>query len=173
MGDKNFGYFHAIASGRRNVNKFSMPEDKEGLLVFDEEKIVQIITKYFQDIFITTSSRCKETVAQAINPCISHEMNERLIAELSDEEIKTALFSIHPDKAPGPYGFSASSTVSYSFLVNGAAQGNVQPQRCIRQETLCPHSFSSFVVKFSLDYVGELRQKVNSLAFVSLSEVLE
>ncbi|CAA7058134.1 unnamed protein product [Microthlaspi erraticum] len=48
-----------------------------------------------------------KNVAQAIQPCITPEMNETLISDPTPTEIKEALFSISPDKAPGPDGFSA------------------------------------------------------------------
>lgn len=108
LGDKNSGYFHAISRGRRATNRFSILEDNDEKPVFEEEEIVQVINDYFQDLFITRSIRCLETVAQAIKPCISTETNESLIAIPTTEEIREALFSIHPDKAPGPDGFSAS-----------------------------------------------------------------
>lgn len=76
--------------------------------MYEEEKIVQVINEYFQDIFITRSSECSEMVAQAIETCISAETNEKLIAAPTASEIRTTLFSIHPDKAPGPDGFPAS-----------------------------------------------------------------
>ncbi|CAA7018492.1 unnamed protein product [Microthlaspi erraticum] len=107
LGDKNSGYFHAITRGRRLVNKLAILEDAQGTAVYEEEKIVQVISTYFQDIFITRSSNCVETVNQAIQPCISEETNALLIADPTPEEIKAALFSINPDKAPGPDGFSA------------------------------------------------------------------
>lgn len=47
-------------------------------------------------------------VDKALSPCISSEVNERLTAIPSDSEVKAAMFAIHPDKAPGPDGFSAS-----------------------------------------------------------------
>ncbi|CAA7058564.1 unnamed protein product [Microthlaspi erraticum] len=105
--DKNSGYFHAVTRGRRAVNKLAVLEDAQGTAVYEEEKIVQVISAYFQDIFISRSSSCEETVHQAIHPCISEETNETLIRELTPEEIKAALFSISPDKASGPDGFSA------------------------------------------------------------------
>lgn len=32
--------------------------------------------------------------------------NEAIIAEVSEQEVKTALFSMYPDKSPGPDGMS-------------------------------------------------------------------
>ncbi|CAA7043726.1 unnamed protein product [Microthlaspi erraticum] len=54
------------------------------------------------------SSHTDEIVNQSICPSISNETNERLIKTPSDEETRSAIFSIHPDKAPGPDGFSDS-----------------------------------------------------------------
>ncbi|CAA7019014.1 unnamed protein product [Microthlaspi erraticum] len=108
LGDKNSGYFHAVTRGRKAVNKFSVLEEREGQPVYEEEDFVRVISAYFQNIFITRSPQCSETVSQAIKPCITKETNERLIAIPSNEEIRAALFAIHPDKAPGPDGFSAS-----------------------------------------------------------------
>lgn len=108
LGDKNSGYFHATTRGRRAVNKFSTIEDSEGQAVFEEPEIVEVITSYFQDLFVTKSSNCTETVAQALQPCVSIAENDRLIADPTPAEIKAALFSIHPDKAPGLDGFPAS-----------------------------------------------------------------
>lgn len=44
---------------------------------------------------------------KALKPCVSRDQNERLKQIPSAEEIKDATFAIHPDKAPGPDGFSA------------------------------------------------------------------
>ncbi|CAA7057124.1 unnamed protein product [Microthlaspi erraticum] len=86
LGDRNSGYFHAVTRGRRTINKLAVIEDNEGTAI---------------------SSNCVDIVNQAIQPCITPETNEVLITDPSPEEIKEALFSINPDKAPGPDGFSA------------------------------------------------------------------
>ncbi|CAA7044062.1 unnamed protein product [Microthlaspi erraticum] len=100
--------YEFVTRGRRAINRFSILEDKEGSPVYEEAEIVEVINSYFQDLFITKSTTCVETVAQALKPCVSPETNEALIAIPTTDEIKSALFSIHPDKAPGPDGFSAS-----------------------------------------------------------------
>ncbi|CAA7020450.1 unnamed protein product [Microthlaspi erraticum] len=118
LGDKNSGYFHAITRGRRAVNKLAIIEDVNGVSMYEEDKIVQVINSYFQDLFITRSANCIETVSQALKPCISDSVNAMLIADPSPDEIKEALFSISPDKAPGPDGFSACFFQS-NWLVMG------------------------------------------------------
>lgn len=47
-----------------------------------------------------------QIVSEALMPCVSEDMNTLLTADPSPQEIKDALFNIHPGKAPGPDGFS-------------------------------------------------------------------
>lgn len=83
LGDKNTTFFHASTKGRRACNRISVVEDASGTAVFEDEQIAQVISKYFSDVFTSSSSS-------------------------SPQEIKEAMFANHPDKALGPDGFSAS-----------------------------------------------------------------
>ena len=111
-GDKNSGYFHAVAKGRGARNKISVLEDAAGTVLYEEELIAHEIVTYFQQIFSSDATGTDEaeiyaTIARAIKPCISREINDKLLETPTTTEIKKALFAIHPDKAPGPDGFSA------------------------------------------------------------------
>ncbi|CAA7038820.1 unnamed protein product [Microthlaspi erraticum] len=108
LGDKNSGYFHAATRGRRARNNISVIEDDEGKTVYEEAKIAEVITKYFEKMFTSQAGSRAETVNQGITPSISEETNRRLIQIPSPQEVNAAIFLIHPDKAPGPDGFSAS-----------------------------------------------------------------
>ena len=61
-----------------------------------------------QEIFKSTNQSSSVIVHEALQPCISHQTNNMLIKDSTAEEIREATFAIHPDKAPGPDGFSAS-----------------------------------------------------------------
>ncbi|CAA7014405.1 unnamed protein product [Microthlaspi erraticum] len=108
LGDKNSGYFHAATRGRRARNNISVIEDDEGKTVFEEAKIAEVNTKYFEKMFTSQAGVRAETVNKSIKPSISEETNIRLIQIPSAQEVRAAIFSIHPDKALGPNGFSAS-----------------------------------------------------------------
>ncbi|XP_056843438.1 uncharacterized protein LOC130495882 [Raphanus sativus] len=106
-GDRNSGFFHAITRGRRQINNFSILEDDEGKVFDTEEGIVATISNYFRHNFTSSGAECLDTVNEALNPCITQEDNDRLIAIPDRTEVYDAVFAIHADKAPGPDGFSA------------------------------------------------------------------
>lgn len=110
LGDRNTGFFHAITKGRKRANHFSVIEDPEGKMVYREEEISMVIESYYQEMYTssTTIANKEATIRQALQPMVSEEENETLIAIPSAAEIREALFSIHPDKAPGPDGFSSA-----------------------------------------------------------------
>ncbi|KAL0667976.1 hypothetical protein Bca4012_030680 [Brassica carinata] len=113
LGDKNSGYFHAIAKGRRARDRMTVIKDAEGIAYYEEEQIAGQIKEYFSGIYssdFTTTGLAStvEIVGSAISPSIAPDTNESICFIPTAAEIKNALFLIHPDKAPGPDGFSAS-----------------------------------------------------------------
>ncbi|CAL9224803.1 unnamed protein product, partial [Arabidopsis halleri] len=122
LGDRNTGYFHAATKGRRSMNSMTVMETEDGLAVYEEDQIATVITQYYQKLFTSAPVEDEEllvTVSEAIRPCISAELNNRLEAIPSAQEIREGLFDINPEKAPGPDGFSASF-----FHSNWAAIGD-------------------------------------------------
>lgn len=86
--------------------------DSEGHAIFEEELIAAKISKYYTDLFSTDNMlTSREDIAQIIDDAIVPRITPEVTAELtsipSTAEICLALFSIRPDKAPGPDGFSA------------------------------------------------------------------
>lgn len=108
LSDRNTGYFHAAARGRSARNRLSMMEIADGSSVYEEEQIAEVIAAYFSEIFATSSIDCTATVQSALKSKISGEQNEMLTVPPTEAEIRAAMFSIHPDKAPWPDGFSVS-----------------------------------------------------------------
>lgn len=110
LGDKNTGYFHTATRGRNAINKFSVIENDEGQVFFDEDHIAAVISSYFQELFSSPGPEnrsVEDIVEEALLPCVSEDTNQSLVSLPSALEIRKAMFAIHPDKAPGPDGFSA------------------------------------------------------------------
>lgn len=94
--------------------------------MFEDEQITDSISHYFQQIFTSISPPATEVVNKALTPCISASTNELLISLPSASKVKAALFGIHPDKAPGPDGFSASFFQSNWNVVGPAIIKEIQ-----------------------------------------------
>lgn len=108
LGDANTGYFHATTKGRRTKIKLTVLEDEDGLPCYEEEHIAEVICNYYSKLFTSIPAEGSQTVQEALVPCITEKQNEMLTELPSSKEIKEATFAIHPDKAPGPDGFSAA-----------------------------------------------------------------
>ncbi|CAM8943685.1 unnamed protein product [Rhodiola kirilowii] len=108
--DKNTKFFHAKASHRKKKNWISKLRDSQGNLCEGEELILGIVTGYFGNIYQSSiSMNAAEIEAQLedVNPCITGEMNDMLLGDILEEEIREAVFSLGPLKAPGIDGFPA------------------------------------------------------------------
>lgn len=107
-GDRNTSFFHAITRGRKAANKFAVIENLQGKPVFEEKQIADTIASYYRELFTSVSNGDPQIIKEAIRPAVTESMNEVLISIPDDLDIREAVFPIHGDKAPGPYGFSAN-----------------------------------------------------------------
>lgn len=126
LGEKNTSYFHAVAKGRQSRNRLTLLENSQGETLYEEELIGGEIAKFFNLLFTTTNAEASATVLEAISPLVTPSMNELLVCPPMPSEIKKALFSIHPDKDPGPDGFSASFFQSNWAAISSSIISEIQ-----------------------------------------------
>lgn len=104
-GDQNTRFFHNFASGRRRNNQIRRLRNKEGEWRDSEQDIQGIDIDYFTELF--TSSRAEGSLSSPdVVQCVMEEQNNQLIKPISSEEVKDAVFSMHPEKAPGYDGLN-------------------------------------------------------------------
>ena len=104
-GDSNSRAFHLAASKRRSRNAIANLRGEDGQMYGVDNGAKQIVVDYFEQLF--RSGGCDiSDVQYLISPVISVEQNESLTRPFAVEEVKDALFAMHPDKSLGDDGFS-------------------------------------------------------------------
>ncbi|XP_073120906.1 uncharacterized protein [Henckelia pumila] len=118
-GDKNTKFFHRTASLRKEQNTIRGLISGQGDFVQDQGCMVAIITDYFDELFTTTDPHPElfQPVIDCIEPKVDRMMNINLCAPFTALDVKTALFELGPDKAPGPDGFSGISYQKFWHVV--------------------------------------------------------
>jgi hypothetical protein len=108
QGDRNTQYFHAWANQRRRSNFLSSIKDLSGTLWTNPDDIGMAFTNYFQQLFSTKGVTGVDECIGGVTSRVSPDMNARLTAVFTPEEVDHALGQMHPLKSPGPDGFGAS-----------------------------------------------------------------
>ncbi|XP_051221114.1 uncharacterized protein [Lolium perenne] len=102
-GDQNTAFFHRFASGRRKRNFIKYLKNDSGEVTEDQDQIMDLASNYFQTLFTAEVQDPDPTVINKVLPSVTTEMNGKLLAPYSREEVKKALFNI------GVMGFMLSS----------------------------------------------------------------
>lgn len=79
--------------------------------------MVQEVTAFYNDFFTTEDSMGWESKLDGIQPSITDCMNSRLIRPVETSEIKKALFSMNPNKAPGMDGMIPLFFQSFWYIL--------------------------------------------------------
>ena len=106
-GDINTKFYHALTKQRRVRNKIVGLHDEAGNWVTEENSAEKVVVDYFEDLFRSTNPREFDSFLEEIGPSISPQMNQMLLRRATEEEVRQALFMMHPEKAPGPDGMTA------------------------------------------------------------------
>ena len=106
-GDGNKRFFHRAVMERRATNFISSVCDSDGNFHYGDE-VPQTFIDYFQGVLGEEDSAVTPMMDQALfdRRLTLHESLE-IIKPFTNDEIKSALFSIGIDKAPGSDGFSS------------------------------------------------------------------
>lgn len=117
-GDQNSKIFHSATKIRRKTNHISSLVNKAGQLVGWDNGLEDVMTEYFSTLFKATNTDWNEVVA-CVPSRISTAQNRELLADIEPNEVKKALFHMHPDKSPGPDGMSPGFYQKYWSTVGG------------------------------------------------------
>ncbi|XP_010513002.1 PREDICTED: uncharacterized protein LOC104788940 [Camelina sativa] len=97
-----------------------------GTRIYGHRQIATEATRYFSNLFTSTPTTDISKTIQNIKPIVTAEMNKLLVSDVTDEEIRSALFSIGATRAPGPDGFNAAFYQHYWDVVGPAIISEVK-----------------------------------------------
>lgn len=109
-------YFQKTASGRRRNNHIQKIQDAEGNWLDWEHGLARLITNYFNTLFVATEAEWQELIS-CVPETITQVQNEELLMPVLEEEVKTTLFQMNPDKAPGPEGMTPAFSKKHWRIV--------------------------------------------------------
>ncbi|KAM6550953.1 hypothetical protein CsatB_000761 [Cannabis sativa] len=97
--DKNSKYFHATASSRKRNNQIVQLQDSDGVWRGWNSGLDQVIIDYFSVLYTTDHAICG-SIVNGIRRSVTAEQNDIFLCPITADEVKQALFQMHPDKAP-------------------------------------------------------------------------
>lgn len=106
FGDRNSNFFHESVKVNRAKRRLLKIKNAEGVEQWFEEAKAQVALDYFNDLFRSSNPPSYQPMFQGMNTRVTEAMNQRLLDGVTDEEIRSAVFSIKASSAPGPDGMS-------------------------------------------------------------------
>lgn len=106
VGDLNNKFFHKSMQAKQNRNRISSILNEEGIQLMNEDMNDHFVSFYKK--LLGSKDDCDRMYGLE-DWCSKVQQNKisDLIKEVSDEEIKLAMFNIGDDKAPGPDGYTS------------------------------------------------------------------
>jgi hypothetical protein len=104
-GDSNTKFFHAMATSRKKRNGITKLQNSDGDIINDQQGLCATAKEYFDSLFKCSDNDDGEVTNLLIGR-VTEEDNRSLTEDFRLEEFKSALFSMHADKAPGPDGMN-------------------------------------------------------------------
>lgn len=104
-GDKNSAFFHATVTQRCQMNQLSKIKDCGSFRISEESDINSHLFEYFYTLFKSSGPRKFDVILEKVDGCVTPNMNLSLTHQVTDEEIKEAVFQLGSLESPGPDDF--------------------------------------------------------------------
>ncbi|GJW07257.1 RNA-directed DNA polymerase, eukaryota, reverse transcriptase zinc-binding domain protein, partial [Tanacetum coccineum] len=113
-------FFHFVLKGRAHKSRIETVNDENGVR-HEGAQVAEQFVNHFQNFLGIASSVQNFDMGSLNSKAVCDEDAQRMIMNVSEEEIKDALFDICDNKAPGPDGYSAKFYKSaWSVIKNEA-----------------------------------------------------
>ncbi|KAJ8767776.1 hypothetical protein K2173_020716 [Erythroxylum novogranatense] len=166
-GDSNSRFFHMMASHRRRKNLISRLQNNNGEWVDWNSGLPELIVNYYRDLF-TPSHGDPGPLLQYVESKVTPSQNALLLAPFTGEDIRHALFSMHPQKSPGPDGFNPGFFQTFWDIVG--PEVTTECLKCLNGNTPMPGQNRTNVVLIPKKKTPET---MTDLRPISLSNVTD
>jgi hypothetical protein len=107
-GDCNTQFFHSWANQRKKTNTIHCIADMNRQVWRQKKEISKCFVDYYSLLFSSNNPVGIVGCLNSVECRVIDAMNQSLIRPFTEEEVRFALFQMHPLKSPGPDGYSAS-----------------------------------------------------------------
>nr|GEU83485.1 hypothetical protein [Tanacetum cinerariifolium] len=106
-GDINSKYLRNVIRGRLNKGRISMVENMNGIQYVGNEVNNQFVSYFYNVLGKCSGVEHINELDSLFTNVLSQSDAIHMVRDVSDKEVKKALFDINSNKAPGPDGFSS------------------------------------------------------------------
>ena len=103
-GDRNTRFFHEKVSVRYKKNLIEGLMDENGRWLEGDEHVEELMLQYYERLFTSSGHSEFEEILDAVQPKVTPRMNQILVKEFSEVEVKIPIKQMYPLKSPGPDG---------------------------------------------------------------------
>lgn len=128
QGDYNTSFYHVSTLTRRKRNSIASVKDEEGLWITEEREVRDYLRRGFMNLYTTSQVKVQWTPhhSRQWQVHLSDEVSHSLAAMVTLKEIKEALWSMQPYKAPGPDGLHAGFFQMFWLIVGDSVREEVE-----------------------------------------------
>ncbi|XP_024179118.1 uncharacterized protein LOC112185138 [Rosa chinensis] len=143
-GDHNTRYFHQSTIMHRRRNKILRLKNDEGTWLTNERDIVAHLNHFFREMYDASPTTHMQTVLEFVDPVVTRDMNVALLADITMEEVKAAVFYLGGLKSPGPDDFPGTFYQSYWEIV----------KKVVHEATAQSFASASILNQFNATYIA-------------------
>ncbi|GJY77569.1 hypothetical protein Tco_0483370 [Tanacetum coccineum] len=107
-GDRNSAFFHKVVKSNKHKNRILSVLDANGNEVEGDKIVVEFVNHFKKFLEDAQNVDNIETIRDIFTKKLTSIEANRMVEEISDNEIKTTMFDIDDNRAPGPNGYTSS-----------------------------------------------------------------
>ncbi|XP_022014453.1 uncharacterized protein LOC110913945 [Helianthus annuus] len=106
LGDSNSKYFHNVIKAKNHRSRIFSIRDGGGNLR-EGVSVPQVLVDHYSNFFGHVGSNLLQPAPDLFSNVLSVEKASNMVRQVTDDEIKLAMFSIAGNKSPGPDGYTS------------------------------------------------------------------